>query len=311
MCPACAKGLETGRMLPYRTSVEMAFGSDGAIMDILVDTNWLADNLGASDLRVVDATYFLPEMGRDAAVEYEAQHIPGAVFLNLAELVDSNDPRPNTVPPAEKFASRMQALGLGDGSRIVLYDNSPLKSAARAWWLFEVFGAPNIAILDGGLGKWLAEKRETESGKTQLRHRHFTVWRDDNAIVTKNQILANLTSKAAQVVDARTMSRFTGEEPELRPGMASGHIPGSVCLPYSRLFNADGTWKRGHELRGLFIEAGVDLERPLITTCGSGVTAADVLFAARLIGKKDVTLYDGSWSEWGADPATPKATGPA
>ncbi len=280
-------------------------------MDILVSTDWLAENMGASDLRIVDASYFLAEMGRDAAAEYEAQHIPGAVFLNLGELVDSNDPRPNTVPPAEKFASRMQALGLGDGSRIVLYDNSPLKSAARAWWLFEVFGAPNIAILDGGLGKWLAEARPTESGKTQLRHCHFTVWRDNKAIVTKEQVLGNLKSKAAQVVDARTMSRFTAEEPELRPGMASGHIPGSVCLPYSKLFNTDGTWKRGHELRGLFIEAGVNLDKPLITTCGSGVTAACILFAARLMEKKDVTLYDGSWSEWGADPETPKATGPA
>ena len=278
-------------------------------MDILVSTQWLADNMGASDLRIVDASYFLPEMGRDAAAEFEAQHIPGAVFMNLAELADSNDPRPNMVPPAEKFASRMQTLGLGDGSRIVLYDNSPLKSAARAWWLFEVFGAPNIAILDGGMAKWLAEDRPTESGKPQMRHRHFTVWRDDKAVVTKDQIRANIDSKHAQVVDARTMSRFTGEEPEVRPGMASGHIPGSLCLPYSKLFNADGTWKRGFELRGLFIEAGIDLDKPMITTCGSGVTAADILFAARLLDKRDVTLYDGSWSEWGGDPDTPKATG--
>ncbi len=280
-------------------------------MDILVSTEWLAENMGASDLRVVDASYFLPEMGRDAGAEYEAQHIPGAVFLNLKELADTTNPLPNTVPQPEKFASRMQALGLGDGSRIVLYDNSPLRTAARAWWLFEIMGAPNVAILDGGFGKWLAEKRETESGKVQLRHRHFTVWRDDKAIATKQQVLDNIGTKTAQTVDARTLSRFTAEEPEVRPGMASGHIPGSVCLPYSRLFNADGTWKRGHELKGLFIEAGVDLDKPLITTCGSGVTAASVLFGARLLGKKDVTLYDGSWSDWGADPATPKATGPA
>ncbi len=278
-------------------------------MDILVSTDWLAENIGASDLRIVDASYFLPEMGRDAAAEYEAQHIPGAVFLNLKELADTTSPLPNTVPQPEKFASRMQALGLGDGSRIVLYDNSPLRTAARAWWLFEIMGAPNIAILDGGLGKWIAEKRAVESGKSQLRHRHFTVWRDDKAIVTKQQVLDNIGSKAAQVVDARTMSRFTGEEPEVRPGMASGHIPGSVCLPYSRLFHTDGTWKRGHELKGLFIEAGINLDKPLITSCGSGVTAACVLFGARLLGKKDVTLYDGSWSDWGSDPATPKATG--
>lgn len=278
---------------------------------MLVSTDWLADAMDASDLRIVDATYFLPEVGRDAAAEYEARHIPGAVFLDLGELADMTSPLPNTVPPAEKFASRMQALGLGDGSRIIIYDNSPHRTSARAWWLFEIFGAPNVAILDGGLGKWIAEKRPVESGKVQLRHRHFTVWRDESAIANKDEVLANLKNKAAQLVDARTMSRFTAEEPEIRHGMASGHIPGSVCLPSSRLFNADGTWKRGHELRGLFIEAGVRLDQPLITTCGSGVTAASLLFGARLLGKTDVRLYDGSWSEWGADPATPKATGPA
>lgn len=280
-------------------------------MEILVSTEWLAENLGASDLRIVDATYFLPEVGRDAAAEYEAQHIPGAVFLNLGELVDTASPLPNTVPPPEKFASRMQALGLGDGSRIVIYDNSPHRTSARAWWLFEIFGSPNVAILDGGIGKWIAEGRATESGKEQLRHRHFTVWRDEKAVATRQEVLDNLSSRAAQLVDARTLSRFTAEEPEIRAGMASGHIPGSVCLPSSRLFNTDGTWKRGHELRGLFIEAGVDLDRPLITTCGSGITAASLLFGARLLGKSDVRLYDGSWSEWGADPATPKATGAA
>lgn len=280
-------------------------------MELLVSTEWLAKELGASDLRIVDATWHMPDAGRNAAAEYEGGHIPGSVFMDLAEIADSNSNLPNMLPPPEKFASRMQSLGLGDGSRIVVYDDSPFKSATRAWWMLTLFGAHDVAILDGGLAKWKAEGRPLENGKPALRHRHFTVWKDESGVKNKADILANLHSKDAVVVDARGAGRFTGDEKEPRPEMASGHIPGSRNLPYSNLFHADGTWKQGEELVAAFKEAGVDLDQPMITTCGSGMTAAVVLFGARMTGKKDVSLYDGSWSEWGLDPDTPKATGAA
>lgn len=279
----------------------------GAIMELLVTTEWLENEMGASDLRVIDASWFMPDSERNAAAEYESGHIPGAIFMDIDEIADSNSPFPNMLPPAEKFASRMQSLGLGDGSRIVVYDDSPLQSATRAWWMLTLFGAHDVAILDGGIAKWKEEGRPLEKGKANLRRRHFTAWKDEASVKDKADILENLDSKNAIVVDARGADRFTGAEKETREGMASGHIPGSVNLPFGKLLNEDGTWKQGEALKAAFEEAGIDLSKPMITSCGSGMTAAAVLFAARLTGKEDVSLYDGSWSEWGSDADTPKA----
>lgn len=282
-------------------------------MDSLVTTEWLAGELGANDLRIVDATYFAALPGdapRDAAAEYDAAHIPGAVFMDLAELADTHTDLPNMLPSAEKFASRMQSLGLGDGSRIVLYDNAPHHTAARAWFMLRTFGAHDVAILDGGLAKWRAEGREIASGKEPLRHRHFTVWADDKGVRTLDQMKANVDSGAEQVLDARSAARFTGEEPDPRPATHAGHIPGSKNLPYGALLNVDGTWKQGETLRAAFEGAGIDLTKPLVMTCGSGITASVLAFGAHLLGN-NAAVYDGSWSEWGADRSTPKATGAA
>jgi len=279
-------------------------------MDSLVSTEWLAREIGASDLRIVDASLHL-DPSRDARAEYEAAHIPGAVFFDLEHLVDPAAELPNTLPSAEKFASRMQSLGLGDGSRVVVYDNSELHSAARAWFMLKMFGAHAVAILDGGLAKWQAERRQTRSGVETLRHRHFTVWDDDQLLRTKEQMLANIDSGAEQVVDARSPARFAGSDPEPRPGVEPGHIPGARNVPAGSLLNADGTYLDKSRIEDAFTKAGIDLDKPVVTTCGSGITAAVLAFALNLTGKDDVALYDGSWAEWGSDPATPKATGPA
>ncbi|MEO6716195.1 MAG: sulfurtransferase [Novosphingobium sp.] len=278
-------------------------------MDSLVSTEWLAGEMGATDLRIVDASWHLPDAQRDAAAEYTAGHIPGAVFMKLGELVDSSSAFDNTLPGAEKFASRMQSLGLGDGSRVVVYDDSAVKSAARGWFMLKLFGMHDVAILDGGLAKWKAEGRPLAEGKETLRHRHFTAWSDDKLLRSKADMLANLTTLAEQVVDARGAGRFAGTDPEPRADIAPGHIPGARNLPYGQLFNADGTWKDKDGIEAAFATAGIDLGKPVVTTCGSGVTASVLAFGMHLLGKQDVPLYDGSWAEWGSDPATPKATG--
>jgi len=279
-------------------------------MELLVSAEWLAKELGASDLRVVDATYFPLDASRDASADYEAAHIPGAVHLDLATLKDATSSLPGMLPSAEAFASRMQSLGIDDGSRVVLYDNSPQRTAARAWFMFRMFGVDQVTILDGGLGKWTAEGRPVETGKVAPGQGRFTVRRDAGAVRDVEQMKANVASRAEEVVDARSAKRFTGEEGDPR-GLASGHIPGSKNLPFDRLLNADGTYKSRTEMQALFDTAGIDPARPLVTTCGSGVTASVVLFAAAMLGREDFALYDGSWSEWGMLEDTEKELGEA
>jgi len=280
-------------------------------MDDPVSTEWLAKELGASDLRILDASNHLPDANRDPRAEYEAAHIPGAIFMDLASLIDAGSAVPSALPRPEQFAARMQALGIGDGSRIVIYDDSDVKTAGRAWFMLTMFGAQNVAILDGGLAKWKAEGRPLESGEPAHPDRHFTARPVEGKVRSKADILANIESRAEQVVDAREAGRFTGELPDFRPGIQSGHIPGSRSLPFTELYNEDGTFKSRESLRAAFEDAGIDLSRPVVTTCGGGVTAAVLSFAMHMLGKDDVALYDGSWSEWAADPATPKALGPA
>lgn len=277
-------------------------------MDALVTTQWLADELGAADLRIVDATYVDAASGRDPAVEYAAGHIPGAAFLNLAQLRDTAADLPNTLPDAETVADRLGALGIGNDDRIVLYDDAPWHTSARAWFLLRMFGARNVAILDGGIARWRAEGRETATGDASPRVAAFDAQPDPRTVRNLAQMQANLDTGAEQVVDARSAARFTGDEADPRAGVAPGHIPGSSNLPYGKMFDADGLWKRGDALKAAFGDSGIDLARPIVTTCGSGITAAVVAFGAHLLGN-EATLYGGSWSEWGADPATPKETG--
>jgi thiosulfate/3-mercaptopyruvate sulfurtransferase len=276
-------------------------------MDSLVSTQWLAEHLGEPDLRIVDASWHMPATSRSGREEYLARHIPGAVFLDIDALSDHSDPAPHMLPSARDFAAAMERLGIGCDDRIIVYDNSALRTAARGWFMLRHFGAAKVAIFDGGLQKWTAEGRPTESGEMQTASAHFEA-RQQTVIVTKQDILAGIE---VPMLDARGRPRFEGSEPDPRPGVAPGHIPGAKNLPFGELYDADGTFKDRAALRALFEEAGIDPAQPFVASCGSGVTANSLVFAAHLLGNDAAWLYDGSWGEWGADPATLKALGPA
>jgi thiosulfate/3-mercaptopyruvate sulfurtransferase len=276
----------------------------------LTETEELARELDAPDLVIIDASWHMPGEGKDAHAEYLAEHIPGAIFFDIDEIADTKSKLPHMLPPPEKFSSRMRSMGIGDGARIVIYDSKGMFSAPRVWWTFRVMGHDDVTVLNGGLPKWKREGLPLESGEPRPRStRHFTSRRNADLVRDVSDMKSLLRDHSAEIVDARSADRFEGRTPEPRPGLRSGHIPGAHNVPYGKLLREDGTLKSPPELEAVFTEAGVDLTKPVVTSCGSGITASVLALALASIGHRRTAVYDGSWAEWGADQTLPVEAG--
>lgn len=279
--------------------------------ETLVSTDWLAAHMRDPDLRIIDASWYMASENRDPKAEYDAGHIPGARFFDIDEISDARSSLPHMVPSTEKFMSRMRAMGIGDGHQVVVYDVEGVFSSPRVWWMFRLMGQKNIAVLDGGMKKWIAEGRAIEDLPPVIRDRHMMVRFQNQMVRDATQVAAAAKLGSPQIVDARSPARFAGSEPEPREGLRAGHIPGSRNVFFKDLLKSDGSMREPDALKAAFIAGGVDLNKPIITTCGSGVTACILSLALELIGKSDHAVYDGSWTEWGAVPSMPIETGNA
>jgi thiosulfate/3-mercaptopyruvate sulfurtransferase len=277
----------------------------------LVSTEWLAAHLRDPDLRILDASWYLPDMGRDAKGDYAAAHIPGARFFDMDDISDHRSALPHMAPPPEKFISRLRAMGVGDGHQVVVYDGMGIFSAARVWWTFRLMGKTDVAVLDGGFPKWRVEGHEVEDLPPVIRDRHMTTQRQAGLVKDVTQVANAAKLGHAQIIDARGAARFRGDAPEPRAGLRAGHIPGARNVPYTDVLNADGTMKPVPALKTVFEAAGIDLARPVITSCGSGITAAVLNLALDRMGHRNHALYDGSWAEWGMYDDLPIEKGPA
>ena len=278
--------------------------------DALVSTDWLASHLDAPDVRIVDASFYLPAQKRDPKAEFAQQHIPGALYFDIDEIADKSNPLPHMLPSAEQFAAQVSALGIGNGNKIVVYDTTPMTGACRVWWMFRAMGYKDVAILDGGLPKWMAEGRPVTDAATVPRAKPFTPHFDKTLVRSIDDVKSLLTSRGEQVVDARAANRFRGEVPEARAGLRIGHMPGAFNLPYNELIDPKtGTMRPADEIKARIAASGLDPSRKVTASCGSGVTACVVALGLYLTGAPDAAIYDGSWTEWGGRADTPIVTG--